>query len=296
MTTTLTQTSVQTAEIDARAILAHVLCCTSDQLYLHTTTTLQDDQIAECNKLVTRRTNNEPIQYITNHAEFMSLPFYVDTNVLIPRPDTETLVETIIANVGANPNLRLGQAQPVRPIVALDLCTGSGCIAVSLAHYIPNLTITATDISPTALIIARKNAVTNKVSKRITFIQSDIFAALDATHHNKYDFIVSNPPYITASEMKTLAPNVHNYEPHTALHGGKDGLNFYRIIAQKAKQYLKPGAPLFLEIGCEQAQSVTELLHAEGFINVTITKDLAGLDRVVVGTAAPTVHNPYERR
>jgi len=277
MATTTLATGTQTAELDARVILAHVAGCDTEELHLRGEEMLAADQIAKCLMMVNRRAMHEPVQYITNHAEFMSLPFFVDANVLIPRPDTEILVEAV------NAEFKTVAA------TGLDLCTGSGCIAISIAHYCPKVKLTAIDNSTAALAVARKNAVANGIAERIELVQSDMFTAFKQDNTEcetdalgaPFDFIACNPPYITAAEMKTLAPNVRNFEPKTALEGGADGLDFYRIIAREAKQYLKPGAPLFLEIGCEQAESVKQLLTEAGFGSMTVLKDLAGLDRVV---------------
>ena len=209
-----------------------------------------------------------PIEHITHQKEFMKLNFYVDENVLIPRQDTETLVEEVIEI-----------AKKTRAKKILDLCTGSGAIAVSLAKYIDNCEVTALDISPKALEIAKLNAKNNEVENKITFIESDIFENLPL---EKYDIIVSNPPYIKKEIIKTLNKDVQR-EPRIALDGGDDGLDFYRKIIKEAYEYLKFKGYLCLEIGYDQKEDVIRLINQEDkYINTYSKKDLFGNDRIVV--------------
>ena len=209
-----------------------------------------------------------PIEHITHQKEFMKLNFYVDENVLIPRQDTETLVEEVIEI-----------AKKTRAKKILDLCTGSGAIAVSLAKYIDNCEVTALDISPKALEIAKLNAKNNEVENKITFIESDIFENLPL---EKYDIIVSNPPYIKKEIIKTLNKDVQR-EPRIALDGGNDGLDFYRKIIKEAYEYLKFKGYLCLEIGYDQKEDVIQLINQEDkYINTYSKKDLFGNDRIVV--------------
>lgn len=209
-----------------------------------------------------------PLQHITHSQEFMKMSFYVDENVLIPRQDTEVLVEEVITII----------KRLTRPLV-LDLCTGSGAIAVSLAKYCDNAIIHASDISKKAITVAKKNAVKNEVSNRIKFIESDLFEKIPKT---KYDIIVSNPPYIRRDELEKLADEVRK-EPKIALDGGYDGLKFYRRILNSAYDYLKYNGYLCLEIGYDQKEDVTELIRASDRYNHTYTKkDYYDNDRVVV--------------
>lgn len=209
-----------------------------------------------------------PLEHITHQKEFMKLNFFVDENVLIPRQDTEILVEEVI---------KISKRINARKI--LDLCTGSGAIAVSLAKYIPKSEITAIDISNNALKIAKKNAITNEVENQITFINSNMFENLN---NEKFDIIVSNPPYIKTEEIKKLDAEVQK-EPQIALDGGKDGLDFYRKIIKDGYQYLKYGGYICLEIGYDQKIDVIELIeNEEKFENTYTKKDLYDNDRIIV--------------
>ncbi len=209
-----------------------------------------------------------PIEHITHQKEFMKLSFFVDKNVLIPRQDTEILVEEVIKI-----------AKKINARKVLDLCTGSGAIAVSLAKYLPQAEITAIDISNDALKIAKKNAISNNVQNQITFISSDMFTNLS---EEKFDIIVSNPPYIKTNVIKNLDIQVQN-EPYIALDGGKDGLDFYKKIINESYQYLKYNGYLCLEIGFDQKIDVIELIeNTERFTGTYSKKDLFDNDRIIV--------------
>lgn len=209
-----------------------------------------------------------PIEHITHQKEFMKLSFFVDKNVLIPRQDTEILVEEVI-NIAKKNNAKK----------ILDLCTGSGAIAVSLAKYLPQAEITAIDISNEALKIAKKNTISNNVENQITFISSDMFTNLN---EEKFDIIVSNPPYIKTNVIKNLDIQVQN-EPYIALDGGKDGLDFYKKIINESYQYLKYNGYLCLEIGFDQKIDVIELIeNTESFTGTYSKKDLFDNDRIIV--------------
>ena len=209
-----------------------------------------------------------PIEHITHQKEFMKLSFFVDKNVLIPRQDTEILVEEVIKI-----------AKKVNARKVLDLCTGSGAIAVSLAKYLPQAEITAIDISNEALKIAKKNAISNNVENQITFISSDMFTNLN---EEKFDIIVSNPPYIKTNVIKNLDIQVQN-EPYIALDGGKDGFDFYKKIINESYQYLKYNGYLCLEIGFDQKIDVIELIeNTESFTGTYSKKDLFDNDRIIV--------------
>ena len=209
-----------------------------------------------------------PIEHITHQKEFMKLNFFVDENVLIPRQDTEILVEEVINIAKKNNSVKI-----------LDLCTGSGAIAVSLAKYLPQAQITAIDISKEALKIAKKNAISNDVEDKIIFINSDMFTNLN---ENKFDIIVSNPPYIKTNVIKDLGNEVKR-EPYIALDGGQDGLDFYKKIIKESNQYLKYGGYLCLEIGFDQKIDIIELIENEDKFEKTYSKkDLFNNDRVIV--------------
>ena len=219
-------------------------------------------------KNVKRLILGEPLQYITGIQEFMKLNFLVTKDVLIPRPDTEILVEEVIR-----------KAENISNPVILDLCTGSGAIAVSLAKYIKNVHICAVDISSKALEIAKKNAELNGVKNNIEFIESNLF---DKIKERKFDIIVSNPPYIETETIKTLSKDVQS-EPKIALDGGKDGLDFYRNIINQANNYINQNGCIVFEIGYNQGGQVKSLLENAGFVNINVKQDLAGLDRLVIG-------------
>ena len=208
-----------------------------------------------------------PIQYITNKQEFMGLNFYVDENVLIPQPDTEILVEEVI-------NICKERKENIK---ILDICTGSGAIGISVAKYIENVKVILSDISTNALKVAKKNTKVNKVEDKIEIIESDMFENIS----NKFDIIVSNPPYIETEVIKTLDKEVQN-EPHLALDGGEDGLDFYRILVKNAKEFLKPNGYLCMEIGYNQKEAVENLLEENNYKNIYSKKDLSGNDRIVV--------------
>ena len=219
---------------------------------------------ARFREMTEKRTRRIPVQYLTGEQEFMGYSFRVTPDVLIPRQDTEVLVET--AEKALKPGMRV-----------LDMCTGSGCIAVSLALRHPEIQVQASDISGKALAVAQENA--RRLVAEVTFVQSDMFAEI----LGPFDVIVSNPPYIPTEVIETLQEEVRLHEPKGALDGSGDGLFFYRILAEKGGRYLKPGGRMFLEIGCEQSRDVEALLRENGFEEIQTGKDLAGLDRVVTG-------------
>ena len=219
--------------------------------------------------MIAKRASRIPLQQILGSQEFMGLEFYVNEHVLIPRQDTETLVELVL------------QEQQGREKKLLDLCTGSGCIAISLAVKGGYESVTATDLSEEALKVAERNAKTHQ--KKIIFRQGDLFSALPRTEAGTFDIITSNPPYIPTAVIATLEPEVREHEPMMALDGTEDGLRFYRQIAQEAGTWLKPGGAIYLEIGYDQGEAVSGLLREAGFDKVRVVKDLPGKDRVVCG-------------
>ncbi len=253
---------------DARLLLAYVLGC--DKLYLtvNRDKLLTHTQQNTYGEYLKRRASGEPLSYITGKKEFMSLDFKVNKSVLIPRPETEHLVELALqwAKDRENPKI-------------LDLCTGSGAIAVSLAHYLKGEAhIHGADISDDALKVAKTNADLNNANVR--FFIADALSLCEIPQ--KYDAVISNPPYIETDIINTLDANVKNFEPHLALDGGSDGLVFYKSIIKNARKILNTGGLLALEIGCNQGESVKNLM-ADDFCGVEIKKDLAGLDRIVYG-------------
>ena len=250
------------SQID-RIIMKH-LQLSKPQLIIQSQRELTKEEIEKIEVDIKKLEKHIPIQYILQEQEFMKIPFLVDEHVLIPQPDTEILVEKII------------ETYKNKPVEILDLCTGSGAIAVSLAKYLPDASIAATDISKEALEIAKKNAEIQKV--KVKFYEADIW---NGVPDKKWDAIVSNPPYIETDIIKSLAPEVQK-EPHIALDGGKDGLQFYRKIIQKAPFYLKENGKVFLEIGYNQKEAVEQIAKdTKSYKNIQHQKDLAGNDRVV---------------
>ena len=238
-------------------------------LLLHGSDKLSED---DCNRflgLVKRRADGEPFSYITGTKEFMSLDFKVKEDVLIPRPDTETLVSHIIETF-KNKNALI-----------LDLCTGSGAIAVSIAKYLEDSFITAVDISDVCIETAKENAETNGVADRVDIVKKDILTGFSTD--KQFDCIVSNPPYIKTEDIKTLMKDVKDFEPTLALDGGNDGLIFYRKISTLAKKLLKKDGMLTFEIGHNQAEDVYDIMKNEGFSEIDFVKDLAGINRVIYG-------------
>lgn len=217
--------------------------------------------------LIKMRCRRIPISYITQSREFMGLSFFVNEDVLIPEPETELLVEEVF-------KYSKGKGKRI-----LDMCTGSGCIAISIAFYDKYSKVFASDISNKALDVAKKNEEKILKTNKITFIQGDLFENIKG----KYDIVVSNPPYIRTSEIKSLMPEVRDFMPKLALDGASDGLRFYRNITKKLPMYLESDGMIFYEIGYDQGEKVSELLKENGFTDVDIIKDYAGLDRIVTG-------------
>ena len=254
--------------VTAGAILCYVLGCDKSYLYTHDDYLLSKDEYDKYCEALKRRIGGEPLQYITGHQEFMSLNFAVSPSVLIPRQDTEILVEYIMEFVGQKENVSI-----------LDIGTGSGCIAISLAYYIKGSQVFGVDVSKDALEIARKNARSCGFEERITFLESNLFSNV---HIKKFDVIVSNPPYIPNRVIDTLDRQVKDFEPKIALDGGEDGLDFYRRITKQSVDFLKPNGLLAFEVGFDQARDVAKIMESS-FKDINIQKDLAGIERVVTG-------------
>ena len=255
---------VTDARTDAWLLLEQVCRIDRSFYYLHMEEDLAEEQLSEYKIALKKRAEHVPLQYIIGETEFMGLKFKVNSNVLIPRQDTETLVEEALKVV--TPGMHV-----------LDLCTGSGCIIVSILHNVPQAEGTATDISKQALLVAKENAKQNGV--QVNFERSDLFDAVTGV----FVVIVSNPPYIPSGEVPKLMPEVRSFEPMEALDGREDGLYFYRKIIASCPEYLKPGGRVLFEIGYDQGRAVSGLLEEAGFGEIRIVKDLAGNDRVVSG-------------
>lgn len=267
---TLRTAGILDGDIDAWILLEHVTGVTRARYYLNPYQAMNAEEEERYCSYIERRKNRIPVQHLTGVQEFMGLEFLVNEHVLIPRQDTEILVEKVLEDL--EPGMRI-----------LDMCTGSGCILISLLKSMQNLGGEdkvhgiGVDISGDALKVAEENAVRHKVDA--VFVESDLFDNVEGT----YDVIVSNPPYIRTSVIEQLEEEVKLHDPYGALDGKEDGLFFYREIIKKSKEYLKKGGRLYFEIGHDQGEDVKKLMEDAGFEEVTVKKDLAGLDRVVFG-------------
>lgn len=269
--------SIDTPQLDAEVLLCYLLNIERIQLHIYPEREIAQEICQKFWEVVEKRKKQVPVQYLTNRQEFMGLDFYVDQRVLIPRGDTEILVEEVLS--------LYRQGLYSDNVKLLDLGTGSGAIGLSLAKLIDRSQVTLVDISADALEVAQINADLIGVSNKVEFYHGDLFEALkgDRAHMN-FHFVLSNPPYISRRVIETLSPQVKEYEPYNALDGGEDGLDFYRKIVERAMEFILPGGWLVVEIGFDQGPAVKELLEARGFHAVEIIRDLAGLDRVVKGT------------
>ena len=248
-------------------LAAHVMSCKPLEIYFKTIT---PEQKTELEKLIVRAEQGEPIQYIIGHVDFRGLEIRCDRRALIPRAETEQLVEEVLKS----------KAQSLKPLCIADVGAGTGCIALSLLHELPNAEVTGVDVSSDALSLARENAGRLGLSGRFQTLENNL---LDGFEEGSLDIVVSNPPYILSDVCKTLDPSVRDFEPKLALDGGKDGLDLIRTLIKQAALVLKPGGGLFLEIGYDQGAAVSKLLEHHGFQRVEVKKDLAGLDRIVLG-------------
>ena len=260
----LTDAGVPDATLDAWYLLQMVCKIERSYYYVHGEEDITQDAQKEYEIAVQKRAEHIPLQYIIGEQEFMGLRFKVNSNVLIPRQDTETLVEQVLKIV--KPGMKV-----------LDLCTGSGCVLISVLKNAPELTGMGSDISKTALLVAKENAKLHEVDAE--WVRSDLFDNITET----FDVIMANPPYIPTGEILSLMPEVRDFEPENALDGGADGLDFYRKIAGQVKDYLNPGGYVYMEIGYDQGEAVSELMRNAGFTEVEVIKDLARNDRVVKG-------------
>lgn len=268
----LSSEKITDAKIDARLLLEYACKTDRNTLFLNGDMEVSEEQVQIYFELIEKRGKHIPLQHLTGEQDFMGLTFKVNENVLIPRQDTECLVEIVLKHLHDGMKI-------------LDMCTGSGCILISLLHYSNDCVGVGVDLSEAALKVAAHNAAvlgSNGITDAmdITFLQSNLFEKVDG----KFDIIVSNPPYIKTEVIKTLMPEVRNFEPMMALDGTEDGLYFYRRIIADAKNHLTRGGQLFFEIGYDQGEEVSDLMRENGYVDVEVAKDLAGLDRVVYGT------------
>lgn len=276
----LKEAGIKEADLDARLLLEHVCNTDRNTLLAHPDRPVTEEEENSYVNYLAEREKRVPLQHIIGYQEFMGMKFYVNQNVLIPRQDTENLVEEVMPHVHDGMKI-------------LDLCTGSGCILISLLQYSNDCIGVGTDISKEALEVAAKNGEAilkekeGKVYEQLQFIESDLFEKLPP---QKFDLIVSNPPYIKTGVIDALEPEVASFEPLLALDGGEDGLDFYRRIVKEAGNFLIRGGMLFLEIGYDQGEAVAGLLKEAGFVDIEIRKDYGGLDRVVFGTFLEECH------
>ena len=288
----LLEASVPDAETDARLLLEYVCGTNRNTLLAHGDREVTEEQESTFRELVEKRSRRIPLQHLTGVQDFMGLEFAVNEHVLIPRQDTEILVEEALHYLHDG-------------MQVLDMCTGSGCILISLLHYSNNCEGVGVDVSEEALKVAEQNAVKLLgtqavrnlsgisgesadsrepqdmfVGTHVRFLQSDLFEKVEG----KFDIIISNPPYIQSGVIDTLMPEVRDYEPRLALDGSGDGLSFYRRILDECPRYLQKGGMLFFEIGYDQGEAVSRLMEQAGFLGVMLVSDYAGMDRVVFGT------------
>jgi release factor glutamine methyltransferase len=266
----LTNKGIESPRINAELLLAHILKCKRLNLYLSFEKPLTEEEIIKYRELLRRRSKFEPLQYIIGNVEFYGIDFKINPSVLVPRQETEILIENIIKQYAQYDALKI-----------LDIGTGSGNIAISLAKNLDNSFITAVDISDDALKTAIENAMLNSVNDRTEFIKLDILK--DELNRNDFDIVVSNPPYISIEEFNTLRPELKEYEPKVALTDYNSGFSFYETISAKSNFLLKSGGRLFFEVGKGQLSHVLEIMNNNHFKNVTVQKDYLNIERVVSG-------------
>ena len=264
----LKRSGVAETEPDAWLLMEYVFDIDRTWYFLHQEEEAGEEKAEQYARLLEKRAQHIPLQQLTCQAWFYGLKFYVNEHVLIPRQDTEILVEEVLKEAGGRKGLKV-----------LDLCTGSGCILLSLLEHLEQAQGMGADLSEQALLVAEKNAQIQGKTKQTRFVRSDLFEAVCG----QFDILVSNPPYIPTAVIRELMDEVRLYEPRMALDGHEDGLYFYREIAAHAGEYLKGNGILAFEIGYDQGEAVSGLLEKEGYREIRIVKDLAGLDRVVIG-------------
>ncbi len=260
----LKQNNISDADIDSWLLAEHILGCTRQKYFMNPSLKVNDDLAEAYQRAVLKRADHTPLQHITGTQCFMDYTFKVNEDVLIPRPETELLVDRIVRFVGN------------KKVSVLDMCTGSGCIAISIDKMCDGAKVDAVDISEKAVDVAKENNAKNNAD--VHFIHSDLFENVK----NTYDIIVSNPPYIPSADIDELMEEVKNHEPTIALDGKKDGLLFYKKICSQANDYLNENGKIYFEIGYDQGGAVKELLKENHFKNIQVLKDLSGLDRMVI--------------
>ena len=259
--------------LEAEILLAHARGCPRIRLYTDYNELLSDEERTTMRGYVKRRAAAEPVAYIVGHREFFSLDFLVTRDVLIPRPETESLVMRGI-----------DVAKPMAAPRILDVCTGSGCVAIALAANLPRARVTAIDVSPEALAIAARNVERHQFEERVTLLEGDLLAPVQG--EQPFDLIVSNPPYVASAEIETLAPDVARHEPRLALDGGADGFDYIRRLSAESMPLLVSGGWLMFELSPEQAGTAREILVADGYEAVEVIADLSGQPRIAAGRRA----------
>lgn len=267
---------VDAPRLSAELVLAHVLGVARLKLYTDYERVIEEPQLGVYRELVKRAAEHEPIAYLTGRAWFFNLEFEVDNNVLIPRPDTETIVENVLQLARNTPGFEAPRV--------LDLCTGSGCIAAAIAHHLKGAVLVATELSAGAAAVARKNLSRLGLAERVAVMEGDLFEPLrQSMDAHPFDLVVSNPPYIPSGDILKLPRNVRDYEPAHALDGGPDGLAFHRRILEQAPDRLRAGGRLYIEIQFDQGPAVKELAqqNGEALEDIRLLKDFAGHERVL---------------
>ena len=267
----LAKKGVEPSRLQAELLLAHVLKLQRMKLYLNFDRVLQAPELDALRELVKRRSQREPLQHIVGSTSFCGLEIAVNRHVLVPRPETELLAE-----LGWQ---FLSTLNP-QPSTALDFGTGSGCIAIALAVKCPAAEITALDVSPTALALARENAARHGVAERIQFVQGEGFAALPADA--RFDLIISNPPYIPTTEIASLEPEVRDFDPRGALDGGADGLDYYRLLATQAAKFLQPDGKIMVELGDGQGEAAKTIFESQKWIVEALREDYSQRQRILI--------------
>ena len=273
----LMNAGIEEARLDAWLLLEYTADISRAWYYAHPESEVNEEIVSEYLSLCQKRAEHIPLQHLTHQACFMGYDFYVDERVLVPRQDTEVLAEEA-----------LHQLRNIRNPRILDMCTGSGCLLLSLLMELPDAIGTGVDISEAALAVAERNRKNLELEKRAVLVQSDTFSGdyfqkNSGNDHMEYDMLISNPPYIRTEDIEGLMEEVRFHDPVLALDGKENGLYFYEKITEQAGTYLKPGGWLMYEIGCDQGMDVSEIMKKNGFEQIEIKKDLAGLDRVVTG-------------
>jgi release factor glutamine methyltransferase len=272
----LSSAGLENGRLDAEVLLSHALGVDKTALYMNIDAPLHPQDEGRYRDMLSRRVQREPVAYITGRKEFWSLDFLVTPDVLIPRPETELLVEIAVG--------RLKVCDGKSPVKILDLGTGTGAIAVALAKELPDARIAAVDISSAALAVARQNSESHGVADRISFLSGDLFQSV----RGQFDLIVSNPPYVRREELSALPPEIREWEPVGALDGGIDGLDFYRRIIAESRQHLRSGGSIILEIGADMGGAVAELVtRAACYAAAVVYQDYAARDRVIAATKTP---------